>query len=260
MCWKDRLATGYDTDARTVIPYWHMILRPFGGINARPRDMVPFLQLLINKGRYRGRSLLKESSIERMEIPKTTLAAKSGLSYGYGLGNYQFLRDGILFHGHGGDGDGYLAHYAYNRDTGRGYFVVINAFKHDALRAIRAPIEKYIIQKLERPKSPRVTLSEQSLRRYTGTYREVTWRFPWHDKKDVIHILFEQDSLYLRFQSGKRRVLIPVNEHHFRFQDETLATMAFVEGDAGELYLQGDVGNFVRVSAAHEKMSDTDDI
>ena len=37
----------------------------------------------------------------------TTLAAESGLRYGYGLGNYGFVHNGFLFHGHGGDGDGF---------------------------------------------------------------------------------------------------------------------------------------------------------
>jgi CubicO group peptidase (beta-lactamase class C family) len=248
----DNLATGYDTDGRTVIPYWHMILRPFGGINARPRDMAPFLQLLINKGRYRGRRLLEEDSIERMEIPKTTLAAGSGLSYGYGLGNYQYLREGILFHGHGGDGDGYLSHYAYNRDTGLGYFVIINAFKHDALRAIRAFIEGHIIEGMERLKPPRAKVSEQNLRRYTGAYSEVTWRFPWHKNKNIMHIIFKEGALYLRRHSGEERELIPVNGRHFRFDDETIATMAFIKDDAGEVYLQGDTGNFKRVDGLQE--------
>jgi len=29
------LATGYDTDARSVLPYWNMLYRPFGGLNAQ---------------------------------------------------------------------------------------------------------------------------------------------------------------------------------------------------------------------------------
>ena len=40
---------------------------------------------------------------------QTSLAAQGGLAYGYGLGNYQYVHEGFLFHGHGGDADGYLA-------------------------------------------------------------------------------------------------------------------------------------------------------
>jgi CubicO group peptidase (beta-lactamase class C family) len=71
-----KLATGFDSDGRTVIPYWHMIMRPFGGINATPRDMAALMQLLINKGQFQGKRILRTSSIERMEIPTTTLPLK----------------------------------------------------------------------------------------------------------------------------------------------------------------------------------------
>lgn len=40
------------------------------------------------------------------------------------------------------------------------------------------------------------------------------------------------------------------NEQHFRFEDETVATMAFVNDKAGEFCLQGDMGNFVRVTGS----------
>lgn len=46
---RPHLASGYDTDAHTIIPYWHVLYRAFGGINVRPIDMAPFLQLLINR-------------------------------------------------------------------------------------------------------------------------------------------------------------------------------------------------------------------
>ena len=122
------LASGYQADGKTTIPYWQMIYRAFGAINLRVDDMKPFLQLLLNSGRHQNKTLLPAKAIHRMEKPETSLAARSGLNYGYGLGNYQWFRDGYLFHGHGGDGDGYLAHYGYNRDKNLAYFVVINAF------------------------------------------------------------------------------------------------------------------------------------
>jgi len=52
------LATGYDTDGYSVIPYWHMLYRAFGAINLRPDDMAPFLQFLINKGLHGNQRLL----------------------------------------------------------------------------------------------------------------------------------------------------------------------------------------------------------
>ena len=44
---KQNLATGYDSDGKTIIPYWHMIFRPFGAINTSTRQMASFVQLFL---------------------------------------------------------------------------------------------------------------------------------------------------------------------------------------------------------------------
>ena len=59
----------------------------------------------------------------------TAAGNASARSYGYGLGNYHSIHAGFVFHGHGGDADGYLSNYGYNLDTGLVYFIVINAFR-----------------------------------------------------------------------------------------------------------------------------------
>ncbi|MEN8764115.1 MAG: serine hydrolase domain-containing protein, partial [Thiogranum sp.] len=83
---RRRLATGYDSDGRTPIPYWHMIFPPLGAINATPREMGALLELFLRRGMVGDQRLLDEASVERMERPATTLAARRGLRYGYGLG------------------------------------------------------------------------------------------------------------------------------------------------------------------------------
>lgn len=243
------LATGYDADGETVIPYWHMIMRPFAAINVKPHEMGNFVQMLLNRGQYKGRRILQETSIARMEQPKTSLAARAGLGYGYGLGNYQTVHAGFIFHGHGGDGDGYLAHYAYNRDANLGYFAVTNAFNHDAINAIRDRIEDFIIAGLRPPKSKAALADTATLIALTGRYHAVTRRFHWDDKgqneHDQIEVLLIGDTLYTRTPKGKRRPLIPASPTFFRRPDEPVATIAFIEHD-GDLYLQGDFGNYRR--------------
>ena len=163
---EKHLATGYDSDGVSVIPYWHMLFRPFGAINVRPEHMAPFLQFMLDQGRYGGKELLPAAALRRLEGPQTTVAARAGLRYGYGLGNYTWYRNGHLFHGHGGDGDGYLAHYGYNRDTNMGYFIVITRFTHRPLRRMRNRIEDYITADRRHPS------------RYTGGADERTPRDP----------------------------------------------------------------------------------
>jgi CubicO group peptidase (beta-lactamase class C family) len=240
-----RLATGYDTDGRTPIRYWHMILRPFGGLNSTPRDMAAFVQLFLNRGRHRDQTLLPAEAIARLETPRTSLAAHSGLTFGYGLGINQTYRSGALMFGHGGDGDGYLAHFGYNREAGLGYFVVINAFKHDALRAMRVEIERFIVRGLPRAQPvPAARLPAQVLQRYVGEYELAAWRFPWTTAEQVaqhrLRVVLADGILHTETADGERAALIPVTEHHFRREDEPDATCAFVQDEDGELYFQED--------------------
>ena len=74
---RERLATGYDTDGRTPIPYWHMIFPPLGAINAAPREMGALVELFLRRGRVGNSRLLNPASIERMEQPETTLATSA---------------------------------------------------------------------------------------------------------------------------------------------------------------------------------------
>jgi hypothetical protein len=241
-----RLATGYDTDGTTVIPYWHLIFRPAAAINSTPANMANFVQMLINKGRFRGRVIVSAQAIRRMETPSTTLAARHGLKFGYGLGNYQWLRQGILFHGHGGDADGYLSRYGYTRSNNSGYFLVISAFQGRSLNAMRRLIERYLIAGVEAPKAPApATLTEIRKIKVLGSYLAVTTRFKG-SKPDRLQITEHAGQLFTRINGNNKTLLIPVTNTLYRRKRENLATVAIVEDKDGKIYFQGSLGNFVK--------------
>jgi hypothetical protein len=240
-----RLATGYATDATTPLPYWHMLMRPFGGINSTPRDMASFVRLLLNDGFMDDRRLVHPESIARMEVPVTSLAARGGLLYGYGLGNNQKFRKGVLFNGHGGDGDGYLSQLGYNRDTGMGYFIAINAFRHRALSEMRREVETWIIRHLDvPPPPPAAKLTDEVLQRYVGDYDLAAWRFPWTTRKEVLkqamRVTLENSVLYSQVGTHDKQELVPINPQQFRRRGEPTATCAFVEDVDGTLYFEED--------------------
>ena len=246
---RRRLATGYDTDGKTPIPYWHMIFPPLGAINATPREMGALLELFLRRGRVGTERLLDAASIERMEQPATTLGARAGLSYGYGPGLDQSLHQGFRWYGHSGDGDGYLSRFGYNRDADAGYFLTINAFNHDALHAMRARVQDHLTHALPAPpQTPPSSIDPESLRPLTGTYVAVTRRFQWQAPArldaDRLQVVLEDGALYTRTSNGRRR-LIPVAAHLFRREGQPLATIAITTQD-GELYLQADFGNYRR--------------
>jgi CubicO group peptidase (beta-lactamase class C family) len=247
---RERLATGYDSDGATPIPYWHMIFPPLGAINASPREMAALLELFLNRGMVGDERLLDPASIDRMESPATTLAARHGLTYGYGPGLDRSLRNGLLWYGHTGDGDGYLSHLAYNRRAGTGYFLTINAFNHPALDTMKALVQDHLTAGVAPLSPPPVAdVGASRLRALTGTYVAITRRFAWRDPaelaEDRLEVVFEDGALYTRSEHGRRR-LIPVTDQLFRREGQPVATIAITLED-GEMYLQGSFGNYRRL-------------
>lgn len=248
---KPRLATGYDTDGRTVIPYWHMLYRSFGAANARVEDMAKFVRMLINYGAIESSEpLFLKSSIQRLEVPMTSLAARKGLRFGYGLGNYQWLRDGVLFHGHGGDADGFLARYGYTRENNRGYFVVINAYNNRALRKISRIVESWLVQDIiKRPHMEIYELSRARRARIVGRYSALTNRFAWNGESTSkeLKIVANDKELFTQIGDAAARPLLPVSETHFRRPSQPIATISIADDADGIPVAQGDFGNFRKI-------------
>jgi len=243
----DHLVTGYDSDGETVIPYWHMTFRAFGALNLKAAEMAPFLQLFLNRGRHAKDVFLDSALVERMERPHTTLAARSGLAFGYGLNLYAFLHDGHRFFGHGGDADGYLSRFGYQKEAGLAYYVGINVFRKADLTRVRKRVQDFIVAGLPQPEAGSADVPATILQGYAGGYESVTWRFPNAPAREVtrqrLDIVLQGTRLVLHRDGRRERVLVPVNRHHFRFADETVATMAFVRTHDG-LFLQGEFGNY----------------
>ncbi len=176
---EDQRATGYDHDYRTPIPYWHIVYRPSGDMNLRPVEMERFLRMMLNGGVLDGKQIFSEGQLRRLITPTRTLAARAGLRYGYGLGIYSSIRGGHLLYMHGGDADGYLTHFALSLESGLGYFVVINAFNHASLDAMKKTLDAYLIEGLPAVEPPtEVDIPGPMLERIEGRYTLVSTRFP----------------------------------------------------------------------------------
>jgi len=140
-----------------------------------------------------------------------------------------------------------------------GYFVVINVFRYEDLAKIRHLVEDFIIRDLPDTEKPRTTLSTVILDRLTGMYQPATWRFD--GRKDIIrkqrvYITSNGGELYYQRESAPERKLVPVTQHLFRFEDEGTATLAFVEHVDGKLFLQGNMGNYVRLQKASKNQDE----
>jgi CubicO group peptidase (beta-lactamase class C family) len=241
-------ATGYNLDGRSEIPYWHIVYRASGGLNVRPFEMGRFLQMMLNHGELDGKPIFSRDQIKRLQTPSSSLAAQSGLLYGYGLGVYTSTHNGHLLYGHGGDADGYLAHFKYSRESGKAYLLVINAFNHAPLKDMQKHLDNYLVTGLSKPEFPPAPdLDEALLSCYTGTYRLASVRFPkpgWEKKTMTVRL--QDDQLQTSQKTGFWKQLIAVNEKHFRRRNEPVATAAFIPLEDGRMVLQLSNGNYIR--------------
>jgi CubicO group peptidase (beta-lactamase class C family) len=162
--------TLYHEDGKSPYPYWHILMRPAGAINASAKDMAAYVQFYLNRGSAGGRQVVPAADIDRMEIPESTWAAQQGLKTGYGLSNYWSIEDGFVYHGHDGGVEGGLTNMAYMPEYGVGYFFSINSGNGGAFEKIAKTIRAYITSKLQKPEVPPVSSLPADASDYAGWY------------------------------------------------------------------------------------------
>jgi CubicO group peptidase (beta-lactamase class C family) len=162
--------TLYHEDGKTPYPYWHILLRPAGSINASAKDMAAYVQFYLNRGAVGGKQVVPSADIDRMESPASTWAAKDGMKTGYGMSNYWSIEDGFVYHGHDGGVGGGLTEMAYMADAGVGYFFSINSGNGGAFQKIAKTIRAYITNKLQKPAIPAVASLPANAGDYEGWY------------------------------------------------------------------------------------------
>ncbi len=245
------LATGYNRDGASPIEYWHIIYRPAAALNLRPAAMRPFLQMLLRLGDTDNGRFLSADSMRLLEDPSDTLAARSGLRFGRGMGNYHYQYRGYSFHGHGGDADGYLAHYAYSKEAELAFFLVINAFQPPTLRRMRERVQAQIVADLPAPTfPPELQLPPAELQAMAGSYVELTRRFGGPPAR--IRLQQRSGRLYSIDSDGDRMPMLAVTNQHFRRPWQSVATMALLQDENGRWVLQGEMGNYGKVPVSQD--------
>lgn len=244
-----RLPGGFKADGQTEIPYWHVTFTGFGALNASTREMSRFVTALLDNGRLDAEQALPADVIDGFFTPMATLGSAAGLEVGYGAGVYGWVRRGHLFHGHGGDADGYRSRYGLLRDHGRGYLLVINTDNPKLFRSLTGRLEAFLVADLAT--HPALEAVEDDLSAYTGTFYPSSVRFQqaaWR-QGNAESARLQVDDGHLLFSRGDRsEMLIPAGSGRFRRAGDPAVTVVFSHDPAGSLFLQGELGNFVRTS------------
>ncbi|PZO10884.1 MAG: hypothetical protein DCF27_00535 [Lysobacteraceae bacterium] len=235
-----RLTTLYRQDGRTPLPYWHILMRPSGALNASTREMGAYLHFLLGRGEIDGRRILSEASIQRMERPATGWGAQGGLKTGYGLNNFTTLDGrGFVWHGHNGGVDGGLSQMQYLAEQGTGYFFAINTGNMGAYTAIDKELRAYVARDLPKPVLPAAQPVPQDVaREFEGWYSPIN---PPQKHMAFLGILglgqvtFEGDRIRISSPFGPSNSLVSIDGRHFRHENQSAATIVLMDSADGRL-------------------------
>ena len=214
-----QLTTLYHGDGKTAYPYWNILERPAGAINASAKDMTAYIQFYLNRGAVSRTRILPSASIDRMEIPTRTWEAQAGLTAGYGLSNYTSIHDGFVYHGHDGGVDGGLTEMLYMPEYGVGYFYSINSGNGAAFGKIGDAIRAYVTRSLTRPIKPAASQLPANAQEWTGWYEPVAIRSEMTEfiaplAPQYLHI--KDGELLLSFFGLSKQTFVPVSGRLFR--------------------------------------------
>jgi CubicO group peptidase (beta-lactamase class C family) len=232
----ERLATLYEADGATPEPYWHIIQRPAGAINASARDMAAYVRFLLNRGAVGDSRLLPAAVIAAMERPRSSLTARSGLPLGYGLHLSTYVDSGWVWVGHDGGVNGGLTNMAYLPDQGVGFAFMINAGNGAAFQRIGRLVRGYLTHDRTPPAPPPVAPMSALARERAGWYRPDNPRVEKARFLERImglaRVTATDSGLVVKPLMDRARHFVPVADRLFRQPWAPVATLALMDDPA----------------------------
>ncbi len=234
-----QLAQGYDGVPPHPVPYLHIYLGPAGDLKSSPAELAALVQMFLNDGKAGDQQIVSAASIERMEYPETTLAARAGLKEGYGFANAANFSGPVVGHGHDGGIAGFLSSYEYMAHQGVGFVAMINSDSGDAaLEAIDHLLARYLLAGQSLPAPPTATIPPDQLAKFTGYYEKENPRNQMTTFLDVLldgaHVSLSRGQLYLKSGwLGRAQPLVPTGGNQFRLVDQAAPSTIFFRGPDG---------------------------
>jgi CubicO group peptidase (beta-lactamase class C family) len=233
-----RLAVGYGGE-QEPLPYADGFDRPASALNSSVREMARFMQFLLNDGRVGEVQGFDSTSMARLGIQTTTIAARAGLTEGYGFGVGIGYRDGLKFYGHSGAGPGFTATYRCMKDDGIGYVAMVNMYAIPGIQDISDLLFEFTTRGIERPKKASASVPTDRLEEFEGYYEYRSTRMQLFAFLDIllggVTISLENDTLVQREFMEEKETLFPVSGNTFRTDDEPRASRAFTTTSDGKM-------------------------
>lgn len=239
-----RLARGYRDRTGPPVPVRHIYLRPAGNLHTSARDLGRFVQMLLNWGALGPTEIVDPEYLNRMEYPRTSMAARAGLRDGYGSGIAATLTLPYKVLGHDGSIDGFLSSYGYSPARDAGFVVLLNSSASpEALTRLSSLAIRYLKREVAPPQLPPFPIGAADLARFTGYYQSASPRYEllalaeWLTRGYTVALA--GDHLVLRPLLGPAEPLVPVSEITFRRPHEVDASLVFAPGESGRPLLLG---------------------
>jgi len=227
---RDRMVTLYHADGVTPHPYWHVLQRPAGSINASPMDMARYVQFLLNRGAVNGAQILPRGVIEAMERPRSSGTAKSGLAVGYGLHLATYVDSGFVWMGHDGGVNGGLTMMSYRPDAGTGFAYMITSGNGDAYAEIGRLVRGFLTHAEVRPTPPAAVAMPEGARARAGWYEPDNPRqqsgYFLERVSGLTRLTVNDTALAVKSVMGKPVHYLPVSGQLFRQASEPVPTLA----------------------------------
>ncbi len=244
---QSELATGYADRRLTPAPRFEVYLRPAGAMISSPRDMGLFVRFLLNRGRVGDRQVLSEKALADMETVHTTLAARAGLTNGYGLGNEVDLQFPLKSRGHDGGIPGFSAHYRYLDDHGLGYALLFNTTaSYPGRQRTHRLVFDFVTRNVARPGAPPGGPSGVRLEDLAGYYAPANPKDQILAFRDAlvggVHVRVRDERLFMQGFRQPEEELLLVSGTLFRKKEEPEASIVFTRDGRGRVVLVADTG------------------
>ncbi|MGH9701744.1 MAG: serine hydrolase domain-containing protein [Candidatus Acidiferrales bacterium] len=234
------LAEGYRKNSSKPVPLASFYVRAAEDFKSSAKELALLVQMFLNRGQVGKTQLFRPESILRMEYPETTSAARAGLKYGYGLGNYADFSGPVVAHGQSGRVEGFSSSYRYLPDQGMGWVILLNtSTPGDGLEQIDLLLMNQALAGQSVSQAAPVMLGPADLEKFSGYYEQ---RNPREERLKFLDLLWngrritqEYGTLYQKKFFGANRVLVPVSANQFRLDKEQAASRIFFTGDNGEM-------------------------
>lgn len=220
-----------------------------GALYSCAEDMGKFVQFFLRNGQADSTQVFPSSTLDKMEIPTSSISAQQGLKTGYGFAiSAGFLTSKYPFYGHEGLSVDFASRFAYNRQLGVGFVICgsdVNPFN--------TVIIDFLTQSFPIPPTLQsLKLDPKLIEPYLGYYRLKTPRFQiFRYLEEVFHgyrIELRGDSLYCYGFKRPEKQLIQTASNIFKKNDETLPSILLTRNEHGKEVLYDWGAYFEKVS------------